>query len=385
MSSVVHVATIADTLRFFSGQFEAIEQHGYQLTIVSSPGDYLSTLGTGNGRSTVALPIARSITPLRDVWSLVRLIQLFRQLRPALVHAHTPKAALLTLTAARFARVPRAIYHVHGSPLITAAGSLRELLTITERIACRFADVVVCVSHSVRDYYVSNKLCGKDKIRVLGAGSINGVDAAKEFNPYDSAEERAETRRRLLIDDGAFVIGYVGRLASDKGIKELVAAWGGLKDKHPGAVLMLVGGVDERDPVDSSVVEALQRDSRVRMAGFDWDVRKYYAAMDLFVLPSYREGFPVSVLEAAAMGLPVVTTTAIGCVDSVEPERTGLTVEVRNAHALERAIERYLVDPELRGSHGRAGRDRMLKEFRPERLWDATIRLYDDLLAHTTK
>jgi glycosyltransferase involved in cell wall biosynthesis len=237
------------------------------------------------------------------------------------------------------------------------------------------------VSHSVRREAVEARICPPEKIEVLLGGSGNGVDAAGRFDPdaYDDGV-RAETRARFGIPRDAVVIGFVGRIVRDKGVVELTGAWRELRERYPHLHLILVGPFEPQDPVPEETERLLREDPRVRLAGMDWNTPPLYAAMDLVALPTYREGFPNVPLEAAAMRLPVVATRIPGCVDAVADGVTGLLVPPRDPAALRDALSRYLDHPELRLLHGAAGRERVLREYRQEALWEVLYAEYRRLL-----
>jgi glycosyltransferase involved in cell wall biosynthesis len=251
------------------------------------------------------------------------------------------------------------------------------LLAGSERVSCALAHRVICVSNSIREVALEEGLCDPRKITVLLGGSGNGVDAAGRFDPAALAEgARQRARERLGIPPTALVIGFVGRVVRDKGVVELAAAWTALRDEHPELHLLLVGPFEAQDPLPASVERVLRADARVHLAGMDWNTPPLYAAMDVVALPTYREGFPNVPLEAAAMRLPVVATRIPGCVDAVRDGVTGTLVAARDPGALANALRAYLRDPELRDRHGRAGRDRVLREFRSEAIWEAIHQEY---------
>jgi glycosyltransferase involved in cell wall biosynthesis len=206
---------------------------------------------------------------------------------------------------------------------------------------------------------------------VLVNGSVNGVDAAERFNPDFLKLHRSIAREMHNIPAEASVVGFIGRRVRDKGIIELAAAWNRIRETYPNAYLLVVGPTEPQDPVPAATEQLLQRDSRVRMAGFVDDILLAYAAMDIFVLPTYREGFPVSLLEAAAVELPAVATKVPGCVDAILDGITGTLVPAFDEEALSDAIRRYLDQPELRTQHGRAARERVMREFKPEPILEA--------------
>jgi len=322
----------------------------------------------------------RRITPLRDLVALFRIWRILRTARPCVVHAHTPKAGLLGMVAAWLARVPVRIYHLHGLEHLNRTGLLRRLLRFTDRTACALANRVLCVSRSNREIAIADAICPAHKIRVLLNGSINGVDTER-FSPPDAASRHA-AREALGLSDQAFVVGFVGRVVREKGLVELADAWRVLRDEFPDLRLLIVGGHErQRDPVPQEVMERLASDRRVILRGQDWDTPRMYAAMDVLVLPTHREGFGVAALEAAAMGLPVIATRIPGCVDAVLDGVTGTLVPAHDAPSLAAAIRNYRTDPELRRLHGRAGRMRVLGQFRQEAMWRATADEYHALMA----
>jgi glycosyltransferase involved in cell wall biosynthesis len=354
-----------------------MKARGLRIGVITSPGELLQQFAQKEGVEAYPVLMHRRITPLHDVFALGRIYRTLRRIRPHIVHAHTPKGGLLGTVAAWLCRVPVRIYHIRGLPHLTASGMKRRLLWWSERVSCRLAHRVLCVSRSVRQIAIEEGLCHPEKIKVLASGSGQGVDADERFNPsrYGDQEKR-DLRLRLSIPEEALVIGFVGRIVRDKGIVELTEAWYRLSQDYPQAHLLLVGDYEPQDPVPKEVRRWLDSDPRVHITGWLADTAPYYAIMHLLVLPSYREGFPNTPLEAAAMELPVVATDIPGCRDAVENGRTALLVPPRDARALEGAIRRYLDDPVLRRQHGCAGRERVLQFFRQEILWQALYEEY---------
>jgi glycosyltransferase involved in cell wall biosynthesis len=224
-------------------------------------------------------------------------------------------------------------------------------------------------------------LCPADKIRVLLQGSCNGVDAAVRFNPSLLGDEvRNATRRKYDIPCEAIVVGFVGRLVRSKGIVELADAWGTLRQEFPSLHLLLVGPAESGDPVPREIEERLRNDPRVHLVGEEWDIPPVYATMDMLVLPTYREGFPIVLLEAAAMKLAIVATNVPGCVDAVQDGVTGTLIPPYDSRQLVAAVRRYLRDPELSHRHGEAARARVLRDFSDRAMWKAVYEEYVALL-----
>lgn len=375
---LVHLTTIPQTLHFLSGYVDYSTEKGVDLLVVSSPGAELRRFAERHNVRAHAIPMRRAIAPLDDIVSIVRLCWFLHRTRPDIVHAHTPKAGFLGMVCSWLTGTNVRIYHVHGLRLETTVGYRRLIMRWSEVIACRLAHRVLCVSHSVSALMIGLKLCSPEKITVPMEGSISGVDADGIFDPARfSPAQRVVIRREFEIPDEAFVIGFVGRLAADKGVAELAEAWKTIRDAFPKARLVLAGQPDEADPVSRPVLSTLRADERVHWVGFSRDMPRLYSIMDLVVLPTYREGFGMVLLEAAAMDLPTVASRVTGCVDAVVDGVTGTLVAARDAVALANAVSAYLRSPSLRARHGRAGRERSLRDFRPQDVWEATFRAYD--------
>jgi len=211
-----------------------------------------------------------------------------------------------------------------------------------------------------------------------------GVDALERFNPgLIPPGTRERFRRRHNISSDALVIGFVGRLVAGKGIRELEAAWRSIRTQHEKVFLVTVGEQEAQDPVPKEVLSRLARDERVVMLDYvpNEEMPLLYSMMDLVVLPTYSEGLPNVLLEAAAMELPVVATQVTGCVDAIADEVTGILLPPQDWRALARAVTRYMADNELRRKHGQAGRERVLSLFRPGMVWEAVYREYVSALA----
>jgi glycosyltransferase involved in cell wall biosynthesis len=380
--AMVHVMTVPDSLGFLSGQAAVVRASGLEVHAIAAPGPELHRFGDAEGVPVHAVPMTRHVTPLRDLRSVWGTWRALRAIRPRLVHAHTPKGGLVGMIAAWLARTPVRIYHIRGLPLLTATGLRRRLLWLSERASCALAHRVLAVSHSIRAVAIEEGLCPADKIAVLLAGSGNGVDASGKFRPIDG-EVRQALRAERGIPADALVIGFLGRLVRDKGVVELAAAWQAMRERDPRLRLLLVGFEDATDPLPASTLESLRADPRVRTADAVTaaELARLYGAMDVVALPTYREGFSNIALEAAAMSLPIVASRVPGCTDAVVEGVTGTLVPPRDPAALAAALDRYLRDPELRASHGEAGRRRVLAEFRPEPLWRALAAEYARLIA----
>jgi glycosyltransferase involved in cell wall biosynthesis len=377
---LVHVTTISQTFMFFRGQIGFLKERGFEIDVVSSPGGMSQEFSESEGVAFHPVAMTRAITPREDLRALVALWRLFRKIRPDIVHSHTPKAGFLGTLAARCAGVPVVFSSVFGLPQMTLWGWKKNLFDFLTRLECLLADRVWTDSLSIREYVTRHRLCSGEKSVVLGNGSVNGVDAERVFSPsLSDSRTRREIRARLGIPQESVVLGYVGRIVIDKGLHELAEAWRALSSFRSDLHLLLLGSW-EGGPLPPEDEHLFRTDPRIHLAGWRTEVPAYLAAMDIFVMPSYREGFGITNIEASAMELPIVSTRIPGCVDSVKDGVTGTLVPAGDVDSLIGAIRVYLNDPELRRRHGRAGRERVLRDFRPEFIWEDLHKEYWRLL-----
>ena len=373
---LIHVTTVPGTLyRLFSGQFEYMRANGFDVGAVSSPGERIAKIERDSGIEVHVVPMKRAISPISDLVAIFRLCRLFRALQPALVHSHTPKAGLLGSVAAMLAGVPVRFYSIRGLRFLTMTGWRRKVLVLAERLACGCTHRVLCNSHSNECIAVQEKLCPKSKIAVLGHGSGNGVDVKRFQRIQEVVEAGQRVRDDLKIPSRAPVVGFVGRLARDKGLTELAGAWKIIRSEVPQAHLVIVGKPDSADPVPVSAMEQLTQDESVHLVGSQSDVVPYYAAMDVFTLPSYREGFPNVVLEAAAMELPTVTFDVPGCSDAVVEGITGRVVPRGDSHLAQSVVD-LLHHGELRSRLGRQAREHVAVRYNPREIWAHLVEEY---------
>jgi lipopolysaccharide/colanic/teichoic acid biosynthesis glycosyltransferase len=377
---VMHIVTASITVPLMKQQLSFLREAGFRVTVVSSPGEPIDRTARREGVAKAVVPMEREISPLRDLRSLWLLWRLIRRERPTLVNVGTAKAGLLAGLAAWLCGVPCRVYTLHGLRLETLAGWKRALLTWTERIACRCAHRVLCVSGSVQRRAAELNLCQAPQSLFLGEGSFNGVDSRRFAPTPEKLSEAAALRRDLGLSPETPVIGYVGRIVRDKGISELVEAYRIVRRRFPETRLLLLGGWETGDPVPEAAREFIETDPGVIFAGHVSDPSAHYQVMDIFALPTYREGFPTVVLEASASAKPVVATHATGAVDAVVDGTTGLLVQIGDVEQLAAAFVRLMEDPELAQRMGAAGRARVLRHFTTEEVCRELAGFYRSLL-----
>ena len=364
------------------GQIGYLCEQGFEVHVISSPSNDAARMVEAEGASYISVEMRREIAPLDDLRALWRLRRALRRLRPDICQVGMPKAGLLGGLAAWLAGVPHRVYLLHGLRLETLSGAKRLLLRWAEWVACRTAHHVICVSESLRWRAAALGVVAADRSSVLGAGSANGVDVARFTTGEESRAASSKIRDDLGIPEGSSVVGFVGRLTRDKGIYELVQAFERLKKRYPELYLLLVGPHEAGDPVPHSTRMKIAIEPRILHIGQVDDPAPYYHAMDIVALPSYREGLPTVVLEAGAAGKPVVGSRATGMSDAVDEGRTGLLVPVGDVDGLAAALAKLLDDPELAAVMGRAGRERVVAEFRREAVWARLVEYYRSTVAN---
>jgi len=325
----------------------------------------------------ISAPIERQIAPFADLAALWRLTGIFRRERFDLVHSVTPKAGLLAALAGALAGVPVRTHTFTGQVWATRAGLGRAILKACDRVTAGLDTRVLADSRSQRAFLVAEGVVPAERIGVLGSGSVNGVDAAR-FQPDAVARERV--RAQAGVPPAAVLFLYLGRLARDKGLLDLARAFAGLE----GAWLLLVGPDEDGIAEDIRVVCGAAA-ARLRVQGHTAQPEQYMAAADVFVLPSYREGFGSVALEAAAAGLPAIGTRIYGITDAIVEGKTGFLVPARDPAALAARMRELAADAPLREEMGRAARERALRDFRPADLTREMLAYYEELLGHAEK
>lgn len=302
--NILHVVNIYFVLPYFIGdQFTYFKERGYRMNVVCSPSEYLADYAKQKGFEYIETPVNRSISIKQDIASIWQICKFIRKKNVDIVVGHTPKGALLGMIAGWLCRVPKRIYFRHGIVYETSHGIKRKILKLVDRIASFCSTQIVCVSPSVLKRSIEDRLAPAKKQMILGHGTCNGIDTKGVFNPTNIDKVRLrDLKLQYGIQEKDFVIGYSGRLVRDKGIIELVRAFDKLKEAD-NCKLLLVGMFEKRDALPDDVKNRIENDPRIIYTGFiNGGMEYYYAMMNVYVLASYREGFPTGVLEAQSMG-----------------------------------------------------------------------------------
>ncbi len=373
---LAHVTTVDSSLRFLlRDQLHAFGEAGFEVIGVSAPGPWVADLAR-DGVPHMAVPaLRRRLSPLADISAFVTLVTTFRRHHPSIVHTHTPKAGILGRIAARLAGVPIIVHTCHGVYPLEGPKLWTRFIFLLERIAARCSDFELFVNHE--DLCLFRRLGIVHPLRSAYLGE--GVNV-REFDP--ERVDRRAARVKLGIPGDAVVVGTVGWLVWEKGYREFFAMAEALKREAPGTVILAVGGQDpeKRDAIPAGVIEHLRQRGIVRFLGMRTDMPEVYAAMDIFVLASYREGFPRSAIEAALMGRPLVLTEVRGCRDMVDEGRNGFLVPPRDVERLLASVRILVRNPDMRAQLARESRIRARVEFDQQRVIAATLNVYRQLL-----
>ncbi|HXK58777.1 MAG TPA: glycosyltransferase family 4 protein [Acidobacteriota bacterium] len=379
---IAHVTTVSMSLRYMIlSLLKSLSEAGCEVYGICSPGPEVEAVSAAGIRY-LPVPMTRSFTPARDMHSLLELYRVMRRYRFTIIHTHTPKAGFLGQLAARMAGVPIIVNTVHGfyfherTPFVK-----RRFYVALEKLAARCSTMVLSQSAEDMATAVNERICEPGKIQFLG----NGVDATS----FDPGRIRPETRDRkrqeLGIPQSVPVIGFVGRIVAEKGIRELFQAFRIVQEALPEARLLMVGPADpeKNDALDFDAAHDYGIAEGCIFTGRREDMPDLYSLMDLVVLPSYREGFPRPPMEASFMGIPSVVTDVRGCREAVDHGVNGLIVPLGNVEALAAAILRLLKNPDERMRMGQAGRRIALERFDERRIAARVLQVYSQLLKST--
>lgn len=380
---ILHVFTLNTTAEsFFDGQFKILSEHGQEIHLVTDTEEN-KDFSHRNHTFYHRIPIVRAISPIADLTSIRLLIKLISRERFDAVVGHTPKGAMVAMIAAKFAGVKTRIYYRHGLVYTTATGLKRVIFKTVERFTALLATNIVNVSPSLSQLAVKDKLNPDSKQTVIGYGTCGGIDTIDTFNPDKVSEDTVSALRHTLgIPDGAFVVGFCGRLCHDKGIIELIDGFKLFKQAHPEieSRLLLVGPYDSRDILPQYIKDEIESNPSIIAPGAvsHHYLPNYYSLMDVFVFPSYREGFGMTVIEASAMRLPILVSRSHGCVDSIREDVTGQYIDLTPESIASSLTE--MLSPELRQRLGNSGRDFVTANFERTAMWPKIIDYYKEIL-----
>ena len=377
---LIRTSTIPWSLDLFcKGQLKMFSEH-YEVVVVSSPDKELKWIEEREGVKTIPLKMARNIELWTDLKALWKMIGVIRREKPYIVHSITPKAGLISMLAAKICGVPVRMHTYTGLVFPTATGLKQKILIWMDKLLCACATYInpegQGVANDLRKFNITKK-----PLHIIGNGNVRGVDA--EYWKKESTNEHkltqnineARNSQKESNDAEPFTFVFVGRIVGDKGINELIEAFKNLKPNS--AKLILVGPYEENlDPIKTETKSEIDNNPNIVWVGKKDDVRPYYEQANAFVLPSYREGFPNTVLEAGAMDLPCIVTNINGANEIIIPEENGIIVPSKDANALYQAMQRFINEPELVGKMKRNARKMVIDRYEQKFIWGELLKVY---------
>lgn len=380
MKKLIRTATVAMSLDILlKGQLAYLNQK-FEVIAVSGQDAHLETVAKREGVKTVAVSMSRSISPIKDMVSLLKLYFLFRREKPYIVHSITPKAGLLSMTAAYFAGVPVRIHTFTGLIFPSKTGMLQRVLIAMDKLVCFFATTIYPEGNGVKNDLIHYKIT-KKPLHIIANGNVNGIDV-DYFHPNSVSEIEKETlRKELDFLETDFVFVFVGRLVKDKGINELIEAFEVLSHNNKAVKLLLVGPFEsDLDPLKESTVQAIESNGSIVSVGFQNDIRPYLAVSNCLVFPSYREGFPNVVLQAGAMNLPSIVSDINGCNEIIQDAKNGIIIPVKDSVAILNAMQLVYNDANFYHALKVNSRPQIVALYEQKIVWEALVDEYEKAL-----
>lgn len=375
MLKLIRTSTIPASLEnLLKGQLKMLSKY-YNVLAVSSPGDDMETIEEREGVRTIAIPMERRISLIKDFISLIRLIVLFAKERPDMVHSITPKAGLLSMLAAWITRVPVRMHTFTGLVFPTATGKMQKLLIAMDRLTCFCATHINPEGEGVKRDLVNYNITSKP-LHIIANGNVNGIDL-EYFDKTPEVVEKACSYKK----EGTFTFCFVGRMVRDKGINELVHSFLRLYQKDERVRLLLVGPFEkELDPVLPEVEEHILHHPGICYMGYQNDVRPFLVASDALVFPSYREGFANVVIQAGAMGLPAIVTDINGCNEIVLPDLNGVIIPSKDEQALYESMKYFASHPVEVERMAANARPLIASRYEQRIVWNALLDEYKSII-----
>ena len=372
---IIRAVTVPQSLGFVEPLLPKLKQK-YELQLLSSPGERIDIITTEHQVVGHRVEMYRRMSPFKDLKSLYQLIKVFRKEKPNMVHSMTPKAGLLCMLAAWLTGVPLRVHTFTGLVWPTASGLSRKILMCTDWVTC------ICATHIIPEGQgVMNDLqqhVTKKPMKVLGYGNVKGID----MNRFSRRPE-VEAKTKELVKVNVYTFVFVGRLVKDKGINELVEAFTKLYGKYGHVRLLLVGKYEaEMDPLKQETLDRINTVPAIEAVGPQYgdDLLAYYAVSDCFVFPSYREGFPNTVIEAGAMGLPSIVTDINGAREIIVHGENGIIILPKDADAIFRAMEQMMLNKDKTKEMAAKSRPLIASRFEQSFVHKCLLDFYDEIM-----
>ena len=364
------------TVVLLEGQMKHFKSLGYDTYLMGPYSERLAAYCEREGCKHLNISIKREISLLHDVASLFSILRIFNKVKPDIINLGTPKISLLGMIAGWLLGIKKRIYTCRGYRLEHETGLLRKILMLMEKITAACAHKVICISPSVREFGLENNLFPARKAVVIQKGSSNGIPLSR-FNSNKVDPKEKASLQKNLNPENRFVFGFVGRILDRKGINELYTAFSDLRKQYPDILLMVVGRFELSQIADPGLIERMKADPAVILTGPQPNVPLYMSLMDVFVLPAWWEGFGNVLVQSAAMGVPVISTTGTGSRDAVSDGYNGLLVPPKSVPELVEAMAKLYSNKTLREEMGHNGLE-WAKHFDSPIIWDGMEKLYQE-------
>lgn len=377
---LIRVTTLPISMeKLLENQLDFMQSY-FEITAIScseSEGTSLKKYCQNVGIKTFPIEFTRSITPLKDLKAILKLYNFLKKEKPEIIHSHTPKAGMVSMIAAKLAKVPIRLHTVAGLPLEESRGIKKTLLKTVEKITYAAATKVLPNSNGLKQTLLEFNLCPEKKINIIGKGSSNGINT-DYFDPEKISEiEVTNLKNELGFTGDETILIYIGRLVKDKGVNELITTFDSISKSHPNCRLLLLGYYEqERDPLNEDTLRMIKENPSIIERGFIKDIRPYLLFSSFLVFPSYREGFPNVVLQAAAMQLPAIVTDINGCNEIIQNNYNGLIIPKKNSEALEEAIQYLIENKSVLKNMKSSSRNFVVENFSREIIWNELLNMY---------
>ncbi len=382
---LVRVTTIPIALeKLLEGQISYMSNF-FEVIAVSSQKKRLESYGVKNNVKVYSINLTRKITPITDLISLIKFIFFLKKTKPLIVHSHTPKAGLISMIAAFFSGVPIRIHTVAGLPLMEAYGLKKNILILSEKITYFFATKIFPNSKSMKQYIIDNNFTTYEKLDVISEGSSNGIDTKYFCRNNFNENEIEQLKNELGISKKDFVFLYVGRIVSHKGINELVISFKKVKQIKKNVKLLIVGDFEmDLDPISTKNHFEIMNNKSIIFTGWKNDVRKYFCISNLFVFPSYREGFPNVVLQSLSMELPCIVTDINGCNEIIKNNFNGLIIPKKNTKSLIDSMLKLVDNQDIISRFKTNSRKNIVENYERAIIWEKLRKEYFKLIKELT-
>jgi glycosyltransferase involved in cell wall biosynthesis len=363
------------------GQMHFMAANGFDVLMISADGKELDEVIKNEQCRHMIVPMTRKITPLQDLKCLVRLIKIFRKERPDIVHTHTPKAGLLGMLAAKCCGIKVRIHTVAGLPLMVEKGFTYQLLKFIEKLTYAAACQVWPNSNSLMQFIIKNKLCKTSKLKIIAKGSTNGININRFNNKNLDEKIIQEIKEEINYSPQDIYLLCIGRLVVDKGIAELVHVFTQLQKTNDNLILILVGEYETAlDPLPAETLHEIEINPSIIHISWTTHVEYYMSLANFFVFPSHREGFPNVLLQAGAMGLPVICSQITGNIDIVTNNETGLIFESSNEQQMLKLLQFALLHPQHMKTMAKKLQQQVLENYPQENIWQNMLAAYKSLV-----